>query len=83
MKPRCAFEFAWASGNIDACEQVIKSWLKKSTRKMMRYAADVTARWASRKASLATSDNQPDKARLAFDDRSIFTFMLDKAFICK
>ena len=27
-----AFEPAWASGNIDACEQVIKSWLKARRR---------------------------------------------------
>ena len=75
--PRCAFEFAWASGNIDACEQVIKSWLNAHGEDD-EVPADVTARWASRKASLATSDNQLDILR-SRDDRSIFTLVAKAA----
>ena len=75
--PRCAFEFAWASGNIDACEQVIKSWIN-AHEEDDEVPADVTARWASRKACLATSDNQLD-ILCSRDDRSIFTLVAKAA----
>jgi len=67
---RCAFEFAWASGDIDACDHVISSWLDEHVGEEV--PADVTARWASRRASLAASANQLDVLCLR-DDRSIFT----------
>ena len=68
--PRCAFEFAWASGNVDACEQIVYSWI--DAHEGAELPADVTARWASRRASLATSEEQLD-ILCSRDDRSIFT----------
>ena len=68
--PRCAFEFAWASGNVDACEQIVYSWI--DAHEGAEVPADVTARWASRRACLATSEEQLD-ILCSRDDRSIFT----------